>query len=805
MKKLLLGFVFLFVLSGTSVSAYTDLDDQDDFYNAITHWSEAGVLQGYDDDTFQSDNDINRAEFLKIVMAVSGEDLGGEDCYSDVTDEWFAEYICTATDLGYVEGYEDGNFKPEQTINFAEASKIVANVLDVELAEEDEDIWYKHYIEGLAKQEAIPDTIASFSDNISRGEMAEITWRVDQKPSYTENISYSEITRRERAVENNGQGYYFDSCQDLESYLEDNTYDYYWGDDVMMAEELVDNTSAAAPGPQSSAKSVDYSETNIQVKGVDEADIVKTDGEYIYYVNNSTVKVMKAYAPEKMELLSALDFADLSFYPSELYVDGDQLVVLGRSYSDLYALFEEEVIDDYYYYGDTLTKVYIFDISDKADISIERELDFEGDYLSSRKVDDNIYLVMNRYSNYYDDFVEDTVIPMYGDTKDAQLHASTSCDDILYFPGETSTVFLVVASIPLDNEEDVSTEVIIGSGEDIYSSRENLYIAASSYDWWYWDDYDEETTYIHKFALGDEVTYEGKGEVPGYIDNQFSMDEHEGYFRLTTTTGYAWDDNSANHLYVLNDDLEVVGSIENIAPGETIYSTRFMGDRAYLVTFKKVDPFFVIDVSTPTNPEILGYLKIPGYSDYLHPYGEDYVIGFGKDTAEPTEEEGFWGQVDFAWFQGLKIAMFDVSDVENPIELHKEIIGDRGSSTELLYNHKALLFDEDKGIMSFPVTLAELAEAYKEDGAQPANVYGDYVYQGAYVYDVSVEDGFKLRGRITHYTDEELAAMSANSWWYGDNDIERILYIGDYFYTVSSGMLKASMMDSLEEANSISY
>ena len=283
------------------------------------------------------------------------------------------------------------------------------------------------------------------------------------------------------------------------------------------------------------------------------------------------------------------------------------------------------------------------------------------------------------------------------------------------------------------------------------------------------------------------------------------MDEYEGYFRLTTTTGYAWDDNSANHLYVLNDDLEVVGSIENIAPGETIYSTRFMGDRAYLVTFKKVDPFFVIDVSNPTAPEILGYLKIPGYSDYLHPYGENYVIGFGKDTAEPTEEEGFWNTVDFAWFQGLKIAMFDVSDVENPIELHKEIIGDRGSSTELLYNHKALLFDEDKGIMSFPVTLAELAESYKEDGAQSANVYGDYVYQGAYVYDVSVEDGFELRGRITHYTDEELAEMSDNYWWYGENDIERILYIGDYFYTVSSGMLKASMMDSLGEANSISY
>ena len=149
--------------------------------------------------------------------------------------------------------------------------------------------------------------------------------------------------------------------------------------------------------------------------------------------------------------------------------------------------------------------------------------------------------------------------------------------------------------------------------------------------------------------------------------------------------------------------------------------------------------------------------------------------------------------------------MFDVTDTSNPIELHKEIIGDRGTGSEILYNHKALLFDEEKGLMAFPVNVAELAESYKEDGAQSASVYGDFVYQGAYVYDVSVEDGFNLRGSISHYTNEELSEMSGNYWWYGEKDVERILYIGDYLYTLSNKMLKASSIDSLVGVNSITY
>ena len=313
---------------------------------------------------------------------------------------------------------------------------------------------------------------------------------------------------------------------------------------------------------------------------------------------------------------------------------------------------------------------------------------------------------------------------------------------------------------------------------------------------------------MRKFAVDEtELDYVASVEVPGYSLNQFSMDEHDGNFRIATTEGEVWSsaNPSSNNLYIYDEDLKPLGDIQNIAPGESIYSTRFMGDRVYMVTFKKVDPFFVIDASDPTDPEVLGELKIPGYSNYLHPLDENHVIGIGKDTVEPGDDEAnnFWNEVDFAWYQGMKMAIFDVTDVENPVELHKEIIGDRGTYSELLYNHKALMFDAAKGIMAFPVTLAELPESVAKDPEIPGSAYGEYTYQGAYIYDVSVEDGFELRGTITHFDEDQLGNAFEYYYWGSDNMIERILYIGDYFYTVSEALVRANAMDDLEFVNEV--
>ena len=833
---------FLFgILSGIEVFAssealFDDIDSDHENYEAITYLEAAGVVEGYDDGNYKADITINRAEFLKIVMEASDYDPAGEDCYDDVDDEWFAPYICKATDLGLVKGYDDGTFKPGQPINFAEASKIVANTLDVEQSDNtDWDYWYQPYVISLEVLNAVPQTIPSFSHELTRGEMAEMIWRVEDY-GYHDSATFRSIKNQLDAQASNGELANFDSCIELEEHVAFNTdayYDFYEGleapynndfyyleDDFVMAESAEESTGASEPTDSGaelkSADSADEaSETNVQVAGVDEADIVKNDLEYIYVLKDNTVKIISAYPAEEMEELDEVTFDDGDFWPTDMYVDGDRLVVLGETYASIYEEangepqpFEEDVevaIDyDYSYWDwDTLTKVYVFDISDRSDVELMRSVVFEGYYESSRKVDDMVYLVVERYESYYsyeDDWDENEILPLYYDSTEGDIETITGCGDVWYYPGVDTTEYLILAAIPVeDSKAEVTEEVILGSSGDVYSSRDNLYVAeySSNYDWWGWDDYgsDDEESIIHKFALNEgDIAYEGEGRVPGSVLNQFSMDEQNGYFRVATTIGDVWSGDSTNNLYILDEEMNLTGSVEGIAPGEEIYSVRFMGDRAYMVTFKKVDPFFVIDVADPTSPEVLGELKIPGYSDYLHPYGDDYVIGFGKDTVE-AEEDNWWG-TPFAWYQGLKIAMFDVSDLENPKELHKVIIGDRGTESELLYTHKALLFDADKGLMALPITLAELPDEVKESSSE-GNEYGDYTWQGAYIYDVSAEDGFQLKGKISHYDEGEI---EAEEWWYGGvQDIERILYIGDILYTVSMDAVQANDMDTLEE------
>lgn len=199
-----------------------------------------------------------------------------------------------------------------------------------------------------------------------------------------------------------------------------------------------------------------------------------------------------------------------------------------------------------------------------------------------------------------------------------------------------------------------------------------------------------EKTVIHKIAVNKgDLEYQTHGEVPGYALNQFSMDEQAGYFRIATTKNRTWSEyiedeeekESYSNLYVLDKDMKIVGSVERLALGERIYSVRFMQDRAYLVTFKQTDPLFVIDLKNPVNPRVLGELKIPGFSNYLHPYDNDYLIGIGKDTKE-TE----WGGVRTL---GLKLSLFDVSDVSDPKEVDTYVMGDAGSDSIALNDHKA--------------------------------------------------------------------------------------------------------------------
>ncbi|MBU1152275.1 beta-propeller domain-containing protein, partial [Patescibacteria group bacterium] len=680
----------------------------------------------------------------------------------------------------------------------AEASKIVTKVLDLSLGEVSGDAWYKVYVRALELKAAIPTTIASFDHNVTRGEMAEMIYRIVNNVSVKTSLSYLGLKNRVLAEE--GNLLKFTSCDDVKDYLDLVEESYYYYD-------LVDDGTFAESSSEATG-SDDYSTTNVQVGGVDEADIVKNTGDYIFYVNKGVVEIIGATPVDEVGKINRIEFDDSGFTPEEIYVDSrrDRLMVIGKNYGDVFILDDqdEDVVAQIMPRPSSATvDFYLYDISNIKKIELMRRVSFEGYYSSSRKVGEMVYLVINKYG--YSGYNElDEPIPYFGDTGKDATAALSRCEDIWYVPGSQSSQFTIVAGIDIEDDNSrIRREVILGGSDNVYASTENLYLVSENYggDWGIWDSTDdsdfEQQTFIHKFSLADDIEYLGKGQVEGSVLNQFSMDEYDEHFRVATTVGNVWDGSSRSGVYVFDKDMRLVGSVEDIAPGEKIYSARFSGDKAYLVTFKKVDPFFVLDMSDHQEPKILGKLKIPGYSDYLHIYSDDYVIGFGKDTVEPTEDEKGGRNLDFAWYQGLKVAMFDVTDVENPIELHKLVIGDRGTDSELLSNHKALLFEKGRNLLAFPVLLAELEAEVKDDLTANGDEYGDYTFQGAYIYKITPEEGFELIGTPTHYEAEEVEKRSG-LYWSGDRDIRRILRIGDYIYTLSQRRLEVNDLDDME-------
>ncbi len=554
----------------------------------------------------------------------------------------------------------------------------------------------------------------------------------------------------------------------------------------------LETTASDAAAPQASG---DYSETNVQVQGVDEADIIKTDGEYIYIIMNQRLIITKADPNAEILYEENLD----SFEPSELFLQDDKLLLIG--YSNNYHKNQGKLVPDNYI--ERPLTVQIYDISDKAEPELVKSLDYEGNYISSRKVDDYVYLAFSTYPRYRaEPILCEEVLPRVSEDDEIAMPI-TKCTDISYTEPIQAQAFITLTSINIENG-DTESETILGSGGEVYSSLNNFYITQASWQGYYiYEGSEEVTTVITRFEIDDgEITYKATGSVPGTILNQFSMDEYDSNFRIATTIrGYSENrDTSVNNVYILNEDLETIGSIEDIAPGESIYSARFMGERAYLVTFKHVDPLFVLDLSDPEDPEILGKLKIPGYSDYLHPYDETHLIGIGKEVDESIDADKVHteGAVYYTAIQGIKLAIFDVSDVENPIELHKEVIGDRGSDSLAGTDHKAFLFDKEKGLLVIPVQVAELKEG------QSKGDQGEFTFQGAYVYDISLEDGFDLRGKVSHIDDEETYEKSG---YYMDwrSQIQRSLYINNVLYTLSQQRLQLNDLNTLERIETLDF
>ncbi len=588
--------------------------------------------------------------------------------------------------------------------------------------------------------------------------------------------------------------------------------------------------------------SADYSKTNIQVQGVDEPDIVKTDGKYIYVLSGSSLFILSSNP------LTILSRTPLGGDPQNMFIDEGKVFVFGNKMVP--RVMEKEVagaavagamIADYWAPESYETFLAVYDASNPAEPKHLKDISLPGNYFDSRLTNGYIYAVVNQYVNLKNDQPELPIVTSSGWKETIQP------ERIAYFPDDSPAYnyqYTFIISLNTKTLEEQKRVFLLGQGQTLYSSEENMYIVSTKYITELertkaifekaifpaipnlrenlsevdsnktlsaaertaayqkvFTDYlssllptektalenliegktrdvlnelekQRERTLVRKISLDSGfVKLEAEGEVPGRILNQFSMDEFEGNFRIATTTGEVWNGNSENHLYVLDSKLDIVGKIEGLAQGEKIYSVRFMGQKAYIVTFKKVDPLFVLDLSNPAAPKVLGKLKIPGYSDYLHPYDENHLIGIGKDAADAG---------NFAWYQGLKLSLFDVSDLENPKEVANFKIGDRGSESEALHNHKAFLFDRQKNLLVLPVSVAEISP---EDYQGRANAYGRTVFTGAYVFNLTPESGFVLRGSISH----------------NNADVHRSLYIGNTLFTVSDSMVKANSLLDLEE------
>ncbi len=599
-----------------------------------------------------------------------------------------------------------------------------------------------------------------------------------------ENIQGTEFipNNEEKIAVSNNDLPRFESMKELKEVLKENTYMSSKSRGVTfdsITESATNSENVKMEATQSQEKLVsdfddatstiskDHSTTNVQVENVDEADIIKTDGDYLYYITYDKVFIVKA---DELEIVSTIEIKDdgkKSFSPQELFINKDKLVLLGNLYEYEENLTREkqsiedeanseEIADDMAYYDiarinrSNTAVAMVYDISNKEKPEFIRQVGLDGYYINSRMIGDNIYFISNKNTYYYDNLKDEEFLPRVIDAEGKTRYIE--CTDIAYFKGTENYSYMLVGGFNINNNEEMNVETFFGaSTTDVYASEKNLYITQAKYD-----NYYRSGTVIYKFNLDNsKIVLTAKGEVEGYINNQFSMDEYDGNLRIATTY-YIKNENEetikqidgltmtsisqnnySNRLYVLDENLKEIGRIDDLAKDEKIYSVRFMGKNGYIVTFEQVDPLFVIDLSDPTNPQIKGELKIPGYSSYLHPYDENHIIGIGYNT----KDNGYGGiRTD-----NMKMSMFDVSDVENPKEMFSIDIGKSYTSSDILYNHKALFYKKSDNLIGFPVNYNGKNEViiYKidlekgfEDYFKIANERGYYGQRMIYIEDI---------------------------------------------------------------------
>jgi len=473
---------------------------------------------------------------------------------------------------------------------------------------------------------------------------------------------------------------------------------------------------SATAGMAAADGSVAYSQTNEQVQGVSEGDIVKTDGRYIYAMSpqSNMLRIIKADGA-KLEVVSTI--SNENVWGAEFYLIGnDRLVVVGSENVPIEAIPYEDsvkpvkpgaIIEPEYYRwrpSNDFTVVLIYDISDRSAPEKLRRISMDGWCVSNRVIDDVVYIITNKqiWAIPYDQADSPSILPYCLDTAAGENYEPIGLDRVYYIPDTSDTSYLLVGAIDIYSDAEFKPEAYLGAGSSLYMSQNAMYVTKYRWDQPTMTGGDQwlngkEMTDILRFTIkGTNVNYTGMGSVQGSPMNQYSMDEYEGYFRIATT-----DTDTGTYVTVLSvSDMQTAGRTEPLAPGERMQSMRFMGDMGYIVTFRNMDPLFTVDLSDPYKPRVLGELKIPGFSQYLHPVGDGLLLGIGRDTQEfyTRDAKGVESVIGFKDV-GMKVSLFDVSNPLDPKEIDVLALGE--GSAEVSNNPRALMCDYARGLYGF--------------------------------------------------------------------------------------------------------
>lgn len=500
----------------------------------------------------------------------------------------------------------------------------------------------------------------------------------------------------------------------------------------------------------------DFSTTNTQVEDVDEADVVKTDGKYIYILNTRECKISIVKADNgKIKAVNTIYLNDDStvnqkyFYSSDMYVTNGRLVILYQNYNQ----------KNY-----TLAKIY--NITNPENPALVREVAQSGSYLSSRVIGNKLYYFTNEFiyekpnENDKCSYVPCTAV-------DGGLLTPIEEKNIYIFDGEVNRSYLTAISVDITTGNIVDSKTTLGGGSQLYANTKSIYVTAEKSNFSYASAAGtpelatkyEHLTRIMRFSIEDgKITAVAEGTVEGSPLNQFSMDEFGDYFRIVTTKNDNFS--TSNGVYIFDEKLNQVGKIKDIAKGERVYSVRFMGKTGYFVTFRETDPLFAVDLSNPKEPKILSALKIPGFSNYLHPWKDGLLLGIGLNADEKTGSVG-----------NVKLSMFNISN-PNDVMVSNNFIASNTDST-VGTNHKAILVSETRNLIGFTIM-----KTYS-------------------IFSYDAENGFKLEAEL------EAPELGYDMYYYSEST--RGIYIGDYLYVCNYGGINSYKLSDFSKVDSLLF